>query len=255
MIVGLSLVHLATIESRATDLGVWLTREITANQTTLNGTAGIVLALAFGFSGFLLVYLWSLRFLPSELRQSYSALSEKIDQANSKTDALLVRFSEFKNMPIFSIPEHALNRQEARMKAVGVDDLTCTEVRTRYGKASKGSDEPMENFGREESNGYKLSVTVEDQGMGIFSFTAKITPPAGTATGTVFWLLHNSFTPDVVSECPIEAEGATFNNTANEAFWLGAVVPQTGREAIRLAFDLRNAKGATDAFKNGTLPM
>ena len=254
MMVGISLANLPTIEDRATQLGLWLTREITSHQDASNGSPGIVLALSFGFAGFLLVYLWSLRFLPSELRQSYADLSEKIDRTSEKADLLLAQLKEFKNKAIFKVPEQAIERHENAMRTAGVDAATCAEIRSRYEKAAKGADEPMESFGPVENSGYKLSVTVADQGADIYQFTGTLTPPVGVETGTCFWLLHNSFAPDVVSESPIKREGSLFQSTASEAFWIGAVVPRPNGEAIRLAFDLANAEGATEAFRRGGLP-
>jgi len=239
MIVGLALVNLKAIWERSSEAGVWLTREITADPTRLNGTPGVAIALAFGLSGFLLMYLWCLRYLPSELRQSYmiNALASEIKRLN-------------KNLLYFKVPAAALDRQIDAMRSAGVDDVTLVDVRTRYSQANSVDYEAMQDFGPNEAEGYALLVKVTHVGEGHWSFVASLSTPVG-AEGKVFWLLHNTFSPEVVSPCPIKPGATIFENSANEPFWIGAVIPRLGGgTAIRLGFDLANAEGSNDLFRN-----
>lgn len=241
MIVGLTLVNLSVIWQRTSEASVWLTREIADDPKTLNGTPGIVVALSFGFAGFLLMYLWSLRFLPSELRHSYQL--EVLVNAISKLNKKLIPYV---------VPASALDRQIAEMKAASVDDATLDDVRRRYLDATSVDYEAVKGFGPPTIQGYTLAVKLSNAGAGTWTFTATLSFPA-TATGNIFWLLHNTFTPNVVSLCPIDASGTTYQGTANEPFWIGVVIPQPGNPAIRLAFDLGTADGADDTFRNAGL--
>lgn len=238
MIVGLTLVNLSVIWQRTSEASVWLTREIADDPKTLNGTPGIVIALSFGFAGFLLMYLWSLRFLPSELRQSYQL--QVLANAISKLNKQLVQYA---------VPEAALDRQLADMKTAGVDDATLTDVRRRYLAATSTDYEAIKDFGPATLQGYSLAVKLTDAGAGFWSFVATLSASAAS-TGNVFWLLHNTFTPNVTTACPINVNEATYTSTANEPFWIGVVIPQQNGPAIRLAFDLGTADGADDTFRN-----
>lgn len=238
MIVGLGLVNLSAIWEKTSEASVWLTREIAADPHTLNGTPGIAIALSFSFAGFLLMYLWSLRFLPSELRQSYQlqALASAISKINRK-------------LLNFRVPPEALDRQIEGMKAEGVDAATLDDVQRLYQSASSVDYDAAQDFGPIAAQGYALSVKVTEIGGGYWSFVATLSSP-GSASGKIFWLLHNTFSPDVVSTCPIKPGGTTYENTANEPFWIGVVVPQAGGAAIRLGFDLAKAEGADEKFRN-----
>ena len=236
MIVGLGLVNLSAIWEKAGEASVWLTREITANPSTLNGTPGIAIALSFGFAGFLLMYLWSLRFLPSELRQSYE-IHQLATQISKINKALLNS----------RVPADALDKQIDGMRIAGVDAATLDDVRRLYVAATSAQDEPMKDFGPSLANGYTVSVALTEVGGGFWSFTATLSSPP-EASGQMFWLLHNTFSPNVVSSCHLQKGGASFESTANEPFWIGVVVPQVNQPALRLAFDLSTAKGASDKF-------
>ena len=249
MIVGLSLVHLKTIEARATDLAVSATRAISGDAQTTNGTPGIVIILFFGVSGFLLVYLWALRFLPSELRQSY--LEQRTQQLENNIEIISQQLSEFKSKEIYQVPDYSLTASDLLMKQEGVDDETRAEIATRYRVSSRGSDEPMKDFGPTEDRGYALSAQVADQGNKQYKITVHLETPSGMTSGVAFWLLHNSFAPDVISRYPIDAKGASYETIANEAFWVGAAVAISGSAAIRLSFDLAQAQGATESFRTG----
>lgn len=258
MIVGLSLVNLPAIQIKATEVGIWVTRAITNDPATLNGSAGVMLAISFAFAGFTLVYLWSLRFLPSEIRNSYSELRAVVAQADKSKSQLnevisytKQVFADFKNKPIFLVPEYALKQSLEEMRQAQIDDATCAEVVSRYGSVSKGIDEPMRAFGAASQDGCTLSASVEDQGAGNYLVVIELTVPPQIGATCVFWLLHNSFTPGVIHECPVEHGVAKYSTTVQESFWIGAAVPRAGAQAIRLSFDLGLAHGATDAFKTG----
>jgi hypothetical protein len=241
MIVGLSLVHLKTIEDRSTALGLWLTKAITGVESP-NGTPGIVIVLPYTFAGFLLVYLWSMRFLPSELRNSYSDLSHRIDSIEGK-------FNNFKISPIFGVPEHALDRVRQRLLQDGVTELIVDDVVKRYRSASKASDEPMKEFGPLAQDGYELAGRIEQVDPSHFRIQVTLTAPSGSKATNVHWLQHNTYAPDVVTECPVVRGLSTYQTTANEAFWLGAIVIRPGEDPLCLAIDLRTANGATDTFR------
>ena len=239
MIVGLGLVNLSVIWRNTSEASVWLTRAIADDSKTLNGTPGITIALSFGFAGFLLMYLWSLRFLPSELRQSY--------QLQALADVIISKIN--KQMVQYTVPESLLDRQIADMKNEGVDEATLTDVRRRYLAATSVDYEAVQDFGPTNAQGYALTVKVESAGSGYWKFVATLSTPE-TATGDIFWLLHNTFTPNVTTACPIKDREATYTSTVNEPFWIGAVIPQPNGLAIRLAFDLKTAEGADDTFRN-----
>lgn len=245
MLVGLSLVHLKSIESRATDLAVYLTRSISGDPKTLNGSPGIAIVLSFSFAGFLLVYLWAMRFLPSELRNSYADLSQRLDDVEQRNKQLL---AEFKRTADFSVSDDTLQAVEARLNAGGVDDATRAEIQRRYKESRKADSEPMKQFGEASSAGYKLSAIVVDKGAGFFEIKVSLEGPDDAAADKVFWLLHNTFSPEIVSECPIKAGAATYTTTVNEAFWIGAAVPVTDAPTVRLSFDLSRIDGAPSGF-------
>jgi len=153
MIVGLSLVHLATIEERATSLSVWLTRSISGVATLENGTPGIVIVISFSFLGFLLVYLWCMRFLPSELRETYDVrkLRDEFEDVKQRSlnleEILRQRTREFKDKAVYVVEATKLEAIKASMSAGGVDEDTCNAIVERYRAASKADDEPMKDFG------------------------------------------------------------------------------------------------------------
>lgn len=245
MIVGLSLVNLGKISAEATQLGIWLTQAVALDAHSTNATPGIVLVLPFGFAGFLLIYLWSLRFLPSELRESYLELQNEVRAAKAKSERLETKLKE---LPL-AVPVHALERQMAAMKDAGVDAATVDEIRKRYDAASKWDDEPLQGFGPAQAAGYTLSAEVTKAADNVYSIKVSLKSGDAQESGKMFWLLHHSFLPEVVSACPLEAGLALYANTVSEAFWIGVVIPKAGGEAVRLALDLGTAAGATDAFR------
>jgi hypothetical protein len=258
MIVGLGLVNLSAIQSKATDAGIWLTRAITDDPKELNGTPGVMLMISFAFAGFMLVYLWSLRFLPSELRSSYSELKAVVAQADKSKSQLnevisytKQVFADFKNKPLFTVPEYELKQSIEKMQTGGVDTATCQEIEQRYARAATGNDEPLKLFGPSSESGFALASTVKDEGAGNFSIRVSLTAPTDTDIPHVYWLLHNSFTPQVVHECPIQNGIASYTATAQESFWIGAVVPVAGSNALRLSLDLGSGTDVADAFRAG----
>jgi hypothetical protein len=251
MIVGLSLVHLKSIEDRSTTASIWLTGAITGAPHTTNGTAGMMIVLSYGFFGFLLVYLWAMRFLPSELRSSYSELSQQIESTNENVSRLL---KQFKTKPLFQVSPSALDAVKRKLVDGGVDDPTASEVVTRYKLSTRADDEPMLDFGPDEQSGYVLDAHVEQSAPNLFNVHLTVTAPAGSTATKLFWLLHNTFAPEVVSECPFHESNAAYDTTVNEAFWVGVVIPVPGQAALRLALDLRKVEGATDVFRGTALP-
>lgn len=246
MLVGIGLANLPALQERATSAGIWITREITGNPAASNGSTGVLLMLWFGVAGFFLLYLWSVRFLPSELKQSYSFLSpSQIRKIRTSTKEAIEEF--LNDVPIFRVPGDVLRQHLEKMKTAGVDADTCADVQARFEKAVKLTDEPLDQFGAADSDGYRLSATVTPQGPA-FQVVARLALPAGVTSGTCFWLLHNAFTPGVVSFVTFEGSGCSFQSPAGRAFWIGAVVPRQGDKAVRLAFDLAKADGATEAF-------
>lgn len=244
MIVGLSLVHLQTIEDRATQMGVWLTRAISGIESSMNGTPGAVLALGFSFSGFLLVYLWALRFLPSELRSSYTELAERLETVEKRSTQLL---EKFKQQPYYILPEYAHTALERKLTDFHVDPETSKDILSRYRQARTADDEPMRAFGQTTFDGYELSARVSPEAPNLFRIEIELHAPEGSPA-MVLWLLHNTFGPEVISPCPIEDGKAIYSTAANEAFWVGAVIPVQGQPTIKLSFDLRQASGATPEF-------
>lgn len=246
MIVGLTLVHLPEIEARGTKMAVWLTGAITGEANTVNGTAGIVIVISYSFAGFLLVYLWAMRFLPSELRGLYEDLSDRIGSIETTNAALL---KVFRTGPNFVVPEHALSTLEKKLATDAVDQATIKDILTRYRSAKTTEDEPMMNFGKATESGYQLAAEVKEIGPGQFSVKAVLTIPSSSQATKVYWLLHNSFSPTVGCDCDITSAGASYETTVSEAFWLGAVVPVAGADSIRLGLWLGHAGGATPAFR------
>lgn len=246
MIVGLGLVNLGAIKLEATTMSVWLTQAITGSVSP-NGTPGITLAIGFSFAGFLLVYLWSMRFLPSELRDSYDALRERAENAEAQARSLL---SKFKENARFVVPEEKLEQIGSRLKGAGVSTDLAMDVVSRYRHAKRADDEPMEQFGPSESRGFKLSAEVNDVGAGKFDVRMTLRAPNGVAVNEVFWLLHNSYAPDVVSDCPVRNGTAIYSTKIDEPFWVGAIVPVGDGEPVRLGLSLADAENAPQSFKN-----
>lgn len=255
MIVGLSLVHLATIEERATSLSVWLTRSISGVASLENGTPGIVIVISFSFLGFLLVYLWCMRFLPSELRETYDVrkLRDEVEGVKqlslSLEEILRQRTQEFKDKAVYVVQATKLEAIKASMSAGGVDEDTCNAIVERYRAASKADDEPMKDFGPQSNEEFALSATVSTLAAGYFQVQAKLTSPMNSNADRVFWLLHNSFAPEVASECPLTpGQPATYTQNVNEAFWIGAVIPVPGKPAVRLSMYLGDVENVPKEF-------
>lgn len=255
MIVGLSLVHLATIEERAILLSVWLTRAISGVASQENGTPGIVIAISFSFLGFLLVYLWCMRFLPSELRDTYDVRElrnevEDVKQLSLNLEEILAeRMREFKDKAIYVVEPTKLDAIKTLLAAGGVDEDTCNEISERYRTASKADDEPIKNFGPQRDAGFALSATVSSLAAGFFRVQAKLTSPMDSKAERVYWLLHNSFAPEVVSECQLTPDQpATYTQNVSEAFWIGAVIPIPGKPAVRLSMYLGDVENVPKEF-------
>jgi hypothetical protein len=239
MIVGLSLVNLKAIEERSSVLGVWLTQAISGSASAGNGTPGIVIAISFAFFGFLLVYLWAMRFLPAELRSSYSDLSARINDIEVK----------FRKEPLYKVPAETLSSTETVLRVGGVDDRTIKDVTSRYSAAQAMDDEPMKDFGPTDAQGYRVSAKVSNVGGRQCQIETQVKVPDGSTATKVFWLFHNTFTPGLVAECPVKDGYATYTTMADESFWLGLIVPLAGTDSVRLAMNLAEAEGAPDAFK------
>lgn len=247
MIVGLGLVNLGSIKSEATSLSVWLTQAITGANSA-NGTPGASIALGFSFAGFLLVYLWSLRFLPSELRDSYGDLQREVQHLARSNETVL---AEFKKMAAFVVPQSKLEQLKKRLTESNVEGSVCDEIEERYRPARGADDEPMENFGPISSDGYALEAKVSDLG-GRYEIVVELAVSPSNAATKVFWLLHNSFTPEVMSECPIEAGKKTsFKSIVDEAFWIAAIIPPPapGGKSVKLAYSLYDIPGAPHGFR------
>lgn len=245
MIVGLGLVNLGAIKAEATSMSVWLTEAI-SGRASLNGTPGITIALGFAFAGFLLLYLWCMRFLPGELRHSYEALKARAKSAEERYASLVNQFKEQAN---FIVPKAKLDHLSKMLTNAGVEPEVAADVVGRYTISTKADHEPMFEFGPNEAQGYHLSATVEDAGAGKFSVLVHLATPQDAAADQVFWLLHNSYTPDVVSVCPVDKKnGATYSTTVDEAFWIGAIVFIPGSATIRLALSLASVPDAPPGF-------
>jgi len=245
MIVGLGLVNLGAIKSEATSLSVWLTQSITGTLT-VNGTPGIAIALGFSFVGFLLVYLWSMRFLPSELRDSYKEWKQRAETAEEINRRML---AEFKEKATFTVPANKLEQLRVTLTESGVEAEICNDVLGRYRASRRADSEPMEDFGPAEAHGFGVSATATDAGAGKYHVTIRLRHPEQTAASKVFWLLHNSYAPDVMSECPLKAaEEVVYESIVDEPFWVGVIVPVPSQPSIRLGLSLRSASDAPKEF-------
>jgi len=237
-------------------MSVWLTQAITGENSS-NGTPGAAIALGYSFAGFVLVYLWSMRFLPSELRASYETLVERVERAEQdkqvaetarrqleeEKNALL---RDFKAKAVLAVPDWALSRMEAELEKALVPANTIGQIIGRYKSSTNADAEPMREFGPAEDAGYKLSATITEIAGGRFDLAIQVVPPSDAPDSKVFWLLHNSFSQDVLSVCPIDQE---YKNSIDEPFWIGAVVPRDGQPPVQLSMDLGAAPGAPSTFK------
>jgi hypothetical protein len=234
---------------------VWLTRSISGVASQENGTPGIVIVISFSFLGFLLVYLWCMRFLPSELRETYDVrkLRDEVEDVKQRSlnleEILRQRTQEFKNKAVYVVQPTKLEAIKASMAAGGVDEDTCNATVERYRAASKADDEPIKDFGPQSNEGFALSASVSTLPAGYFHVQAKLTSPMDSKADRVYWLLHNSFTPEVVSECPLTpGQPATYTQNVNEAFWIGAVIPVPGEPAVRLSIYLGDVENVPKEF-------
>jgi len=264
MIVGLGLVHLTTISTRLHTYGMWLTQAITLDERSVNSAPGVVISISFGFAGFLLVYLWALRFLPSELGGAYGLIrkavlaevgkhteqiEKKAEQIEIKTDKNFQLIEEIKRRPIYIVSRFSLNQLDQELDRLGADRETRAEIGQRYVLAKTWSDDPMKDFGAFQAGGYTLSGRIEEVAPGLFDFHLALDSQiAGSAP--VLWLLHNSYAP-MFSVSQTDAGGAVeYVNRTTGAFWVGVVIPQPGKNSIRLALDLGTLPGATDEFRS-----
>lgn len=276
MIVGLGLANLGPIATSLKTYGLWLTQAITNEVTTTNCIPGIVISLSFLFAGFLLVYLWSLRFLPSELNRAYDRLTgivtrvaqqqaaevaqqkaaevaqqevaRKTIEIDKKTSRMEQSIEAFRKRPIFAMQPERLQQVIDELGRLGVDERTREEIRVRYESATTWDDEPLEAFGSTTSGGYVLSASVRQQDpSAMYEFSVTLNAPEGVVDGQVVWLLHHSF-GRVLLASTIEDGVARHLGRTRGPFWLGAVVPRLGKDALRLAINLADAEGATQEF-------
>jgi hypothetical protein len=255
IIVGLGLVHLKDLGERIADLGVWLTNAMTLDPHGVNGTPGVVIALAFAIAGFLLVYLWSVRFLPAELDSAYlkavALKQESVALIKQKTE-LANQIDKFKTDPLFAVSPTSQDEMGKALRDLQVDEATVNEIVRRYKAATAWVDEPMRDFGPKSAEGYELDITVDELRPGLWSFTATVTCPSQGGGETAVWLLHNSYGPTVWVKSELEGRKFTYQNQTSGAFCLGALVLRQERtSALRLSLDMRNVPGVTEDFKQG----
>lgn len=270
MIVGLGLANLGPIGNKLSVYGTWLTQAITNDKTAQNGIPGIVISLSFVFAGFLLVYLWSLRFLPSELNRAYERLTgivtqvaqkeaaqvaqqevaRKTEEIDKKAAEIKQNIEAFRSRPIFAMSSDRLQQIAHELTQSGVDDKTRDEVLNRYADATTWDNEPFETFGPAAIDDYALAASVQPPIMSkMHEYAVTLVAPKDAPEKNVIWLLHHSFR-DVLLSSAIENGVARHQGQTRGPFWVGAVVPRPGKEALRLAFDLAQADGATLDFLN-----
>ena len=253
MIIGLGLVNLKTIGTRANEFGQQITASIVgvswnaAHADAASGIPGMVLCGAFVFLGFTFVFLWTLRFLPGVLTSTY-ATQAQVDDVRAAVDGARADIERFRTSATFPVRKEELLRLSSELLSLGVDDATEQEIIQRYSEADRWASEPMEDFGPARSAPYSLTATVVQVDANIYRVTVRVTSDAGPLTEKCLVLIHNSFTqvsmPLALSanygECAFQASGA---------FWVGAVVvvgaPQP---AVRLAYDLAKIPGVPDTF-------
>jgi hypothetical protein len=254
IIVGLGLVHLRDLRTEVTEMGVWLTNAITLQTAGKNGTPGVVLALTFSVAGFLLVYLWSLRFLPSELEGVYATIL-KLERTNqvleSEKEGLAKTVEKFRTEPRFALSESAQTALRKQLIDLGADDATADEVVKRYTAATRWIDDPMKDFGPAESEGYKLAVTLKDLQAGIWLFTVTLQSASTLSEERAICLLHNSWGERPFAQAPRADGGFAYEDQTTGAFCVGALVLRPGKPALRLSLDMRTLPGVTEEFKNG----
>lgn len=276
MIVGLGLANLGPIAANLKIYGLWLTQAITNEAATTNCIPGIVISLSFLFAGFLLVYLWSLRFLPSELNRAYDRLTgivtrvaqqqaaevaqqkaaevaqqevaRKTEEIDKKTSKMEQSIDAFRKRPMFAMQPERLQQITAELARLGVDDKTQEEILARYDSATTWYDEPLEAFGPVTFGDYVLSASVRRPDLSaMYEFSVTLKAPEGGVDGQVIWLLHQSF-GRVLLTSTVEDGVARHQGRTRGPFWVGVVVPRPGKDALRLAINLAEAEGATQEF-------
>jgi hypothetical protein len=251
VIVGLSLVHVKELLAAAQHYGSWVTGAITLESSAASPVPGGVISASFGFAGFVLVYLWSLRFLPSELERAYEReLAKRVAQKTEElTGDILKTIDEFKARPIFRVQNSVLDAMKADLKEAGVDDGTIEEIHRRYSEATRWTDEPMQGFGPCSQQGNVLSASVTGRGNGDYVIRVSV-KVADEAVVDCVRLLHNTF-PSFYEVDPVpESRTVAFDILARGSFWIGIVLARPGRDALRLGMDLASAEGATPEFRD-----
>jgi len=249
MIVGLGLVHLGRIKTEAGALGLALTQAITLDASP-NGTPGIVIALGLAIAGFLLVYLWSLRFLPNELLAAFQRIRDKTEHIEQKIDKAASVLEDFKKSPVFTVPPAALQALADKLRSADVPGELVGEICSRYEKATRWTDEPMRDFGPAVAQPFRLDAVVRRAGPGWYEVEVSLHGPY-VPGGRIVWLAHNSFSPELAVAMPIGPERSVYQVQVSGAFIVGAVVVKPGEPPLRLALDLRGVPGSTPEFDNG----
>lgn len=261
MIVGLGLVHLKEIKTEAAELGAALTQAITL-EASPNGTPGIVIAIGFAIAGFLLVYLWSLRFLPNELLEAFQrirqevvaatdvAIRDKTQHIEQKIEKAASVLEDFKKSPVFSVSPAALQALAEKLQAADVPAELVEDIRDRYDRAKRWTDEPMRGFGPAAVEPYALDAVVRKLKPGWYEVAVTLHSPP-VPGGRVVWLAHNSFSPELAAVMWIKPEGTRYVVEVSGAFNVGAVVVKPGATAVCLSLDLRGVPGSDAEFDAG----
>ena len=234
-----------------------MTEAITHATAPVSCIPGIALSSGFAFAGFLLVYLWSLRFLPQELESVYGAdviakldeAVEKVEKVAQKTEETSHGLDELRKKPMFAVAQSAVDQLAVRVGTSGMDSATREEIHERYLAALNWSDDPMKDFGPASGDGFALTGKVQKKERSNLHFFEVTLAGPDSAAGPLFWFLHNSFSPHWVEQ-RLSAGSAHYKGVCGGAFWIGVVVPRPGKEALRLALDLGALEGATDEFRN-----
>lgn len=240
MIVGLGLVHLKTIWDKANELGQQITGAI-AGAATTDSIPGLMLSLAFGFLGFMFVFLWTLRFLPAVLNSTY-VTQEQIDKVRAD-------FERFKEVTPVPVDKEEIARVTTELQGIGADAATIQTVKEAYEGATRWDSEPLKDFGPASADGYSLSAAVTQVNTNMYDIVVTLSSANGDLVEPCRLLLHNTYrrvTTELTID-PSQKNRATCRLQASGAFWLGAVIVANGK-TIRLGFDLATVPGVPAAF-------
>ena len=150
----------------------------------------------------------------------------------------------------FSTGPESTGTRNGAASSADVPAELVEDIRGRYDRAKRWTDEPMRGFGPAAVEPYALDAVVRKLKPGWYEVAVTLHSPP-VPGGRVVWLAHNSFSPELAAVMWIKPEGTRYVVEVSGAFNVGAVVVKPGATAVCLSLDLRGVLGSDAEFDAG----